>query len=175
MAAPNTVSPITAALDAQVRQAWLAKRLSDGTKLNLGDVELEQTFKVTPMGTQIVQPDETGHYRCTDGAEGPYAKINFTKISPHAGGHTHPEGKYGRISSLPGREDGRMAIVTGQPAYIISKSRALVIERNDALFTVRVIAGSKLTRQEKKDLALTTQRWSLNGSGSGGKCTYVPD
>lgn len=168
-------SPANTALDAQVRRAWQRRKLSDGTRLDLEGADLEQTFKVAPSGTFIVPPRERGNYHCTNGVNGPYAKVDTAKIIPDAGGHTHPEGKYGLISSLPGPEDGKMAMQTGKPAYIISTRRAFAIELVAGSFNVRVVAGAKLSRGEQRDVVLTTGRWNLNGGGSGVQCTFVPD
>ena len=175
MATPPKLSSTTAALDAQVRQAWLTRKLTDGTKLNLGAVDQEQTFKITPTGTFFVKPKETGTQICVDGSERSYAIVDFAKIAPDAGGHTHPQGKYGAISSLPGPDDGRMAVRMGKPAYVISKSRAFAIESIAGVFDVRVVAGSKLGSAEKAKIALRIKTWGSFGGGSGVQCTFHPD
>ena len=166
---------VWAALDAHVRQAWTRRRLSDGTVLNLGATETEQTFKITLMGTTYVPPKETGRRVCPDGSSGPYAKVDLAKLLPDAGGHTHPLGKYGDVSSLPGPEDGVMAVRTGKPAYIISGERALAVEHDGSMFRARVVAGKRFTNVERSVLTALNNVWRRNQGGSGMVCELVPD
>lgn len=100
-----------------------------------------------------------------------YAKVDYAKIAPDAGGHTH----LNRASSLPGPEDGSMAVLTAKPAYVIAQSRTFAIERGVEGFTVRVLAGQRFGHDEQADIARRIASWNLNNGGSGVTCRLVPD
>ena len=169
-------TPSTAQLDANVKMAWENKRLTDGTKLNLGRTDQEQGFVVKPEGTFAINFKQSGTQICNDGSERRVGVLNTADIKPHAGGHTHPKGKTGDIVGLPGPEDGQMAAKTGMPAYVISAKRAYAIEKNtDGVFTVRVIAGENLSPREKGDIQRSVEKWNLNNGGSGAQCRFIPD
>jgi hypothetical protein len=163
-------------LDANVKVAWENKRLTDGTKLDLGRTDQEQGFLVKPEGTFVVDFRQSGTQKCNDGSERRVGVLNTSDIKPHAGGHTHPKGKTGDILGLPGPEDGQMAAKTGMPAYVISAKRAYAIEKSaDGAFTVRVIAGESLSPREKGDIQRNVEKWNLNNGGSGAQCRFIPD
>ena len=179
-AAPALLSSLptgsTALLDVNVKIAWENKRLTDGTRLNLGRTDQEQGFIVKPEGTFAVDFRQSGTQKCDDGSERRVGILNTADIKPHAGGHTHPKGKTGDIVGLPGPEDGQMAAKTGMPAYVISAKRAYGIEKSaDGAFTVRVIAGESLSPREKGDIQRSVEKWNLNNGGSGTQCRFIPD
>jgi hypothetical protein len=166
----------TAQLDANVKTAWENKRLTDGTKLDLGRTDQEQGFIVKPEGTFAVNFRQSGTQKCNDGSERRVGILNTADITPHAGGHTHPKGKTGDILGLPGPEDGQMAAKTRMPAYVISAARAYAIDKSaDGTFTVRVIAGESLSPREKGDIQRSVEKWNLNNGGSGAQCRFIPD
>jgi hypothetical protein len=166
----------TAQVDANVKIAWENKRLTDGTKLDLGRTDQEQGFVVKPEGTFAVNFKQFGTQICNDGSERRAGVLNTADIKPYAGGHTHPKGKTGDIVGLPGPEDGQMAAKTAMPAYVISAKRAYAIEKNaDGGFTVRVVAGENLSPREKGDIQRSVEKWNLNNGGSGVQCRFIPD
>lgn len=146
------------------------RRLSDGTRLDF-DSRREQTFRVAPDGTAFVPPKESGTMFCPGRDVRDYAKVDYARIAPHAGGHTH----LNRASSLPGPEDGSMAVLTGKPAYVISESRVFAIERGEAGFTVRKLGGRNFDRDERTEMARRIASWNLHNGGSGVPCRLVPD
>lgn len=86
----NTTDAATVALyDAQVRAAWARHALSDGTKLNVGRIDEEQMFAITPTGTFPVVATRSGWQKCDDGSERRFTITNTRAIIPNAGGHTH--------------------------------------------------------------------------------------
>lgn len=164
-------SAVNAVLDAHVRRPWMTKRLTDGTKLDLGRTDREQMFTVKPSGTYSFNEMEAGTQYCADGSERRYAKLKLAAILPNAGGHTHPQG----VSGLAGPEDGVMAARTGKPAYVIARLRVFAIEKDSTGYAVRVVAGSKLTAAETAEITSLRNRWGRNSGGSGVKCRVVPD
>ncbi len=163
--------------DAQVRQAWTRQKLSDGTMLNLGNVDREQFFAVTLTGTVAVNETQSGWQRCSDGSERRYTITKLTAFGANPGGHTHPIGRMSDIvADIPGPEDGRMATLTKQTAYVISRRRAFAIEQSaPGFFTTRLIAGAKFSKSEQATVARQQVRWSQHGGGSGVQCQFVPD
>ena len=162
-------------LDANIKIVWENKRLTDGTKLNLGRTDQEQGFVVKPEGTFAANFKQSGTQICNDGSERRAGILNTADIKPHAGGHTHPKGTTGDIVGLPGPEDGQMAAKTGMPAHVISAKRAYAIEKNaDGAFTVRVVAGENLSPREKGDIQRSVEKWNLNNGGSGAQCRFIP-
>lgn len=173
-----TTDPATSALyDAQVRAAWAGHALSDGTRLNVGRIDQEQMFAITPTGTFAVAATRAGWQRCDDGSAQRATVTNTGAILPNAGGHTHPLGRAGDIlADLPGPEDGRMARATGKPAYVISRRRAFAIEETAPdVFTVRVIAGARFSRSEQGRIQALQLQWGRHGGGSGVQCHFEPD
>lgn len=176
-ASGNPDDALAAMADAQVRAAWSRKALSDGTKLNLGRVDEEQMFAVTPTGTFAVVATMAGWQRCDNGTERRATITNTKAIVPNAGGHTHPVGRSADIvADLPGPEDGRMARVTRKPAYVISRRRAFSIrETRPNVFDVAVLAGVKFSKAEQSKIQALQLEWNKHGGGSGVKCQFVPD
>lgn len=151
--------------------------MSDGTKLKLGNVDNEQLFAVTLTGTVAVNETQSGWQRCSDGSQRRFTITKMAAILPNAGGHTHPLGRLSDIvADMPGPEDGRMAVITHKPAYVISQRRAFVIEQvTPGTFNVRVIAGAKFSRSEQSVIAKQQTSWVRHGGGSGVQCHFVPD
>ncbi len=164
-----------ATLDVQVRNAWTTRRLSDGTRLNLGATKDEQGFAVNGTGTRAVATRRAGWQLCEDGSERRATVLNLQDILPDAGGHTHPLGQSGEIvAGIPGDEDGQMAARTGKPAYVISAIRAFAIQKQDS-FEVRSIAGRPFPRQGRSLIARRVETWGANQGGSGVACRFTPD
>lgn len=163
--------------DAQVRLAWAKRKLSDGTRLDVGLVDMEQMFAVTPTGTFAVVATSAGWRRCDDGSEQRATVANLKAFVSNAGGHTHPLGRNADIlADLPGPEDGRMARATGKPAYVIARRRAFSIrEAATNVFDVRVIAGSKFSKAEQARIEALKAKWNQHGGGSGVQCRFDPD
>ena len=158
-----------AAHDFHILSAWRTHRLTDGTRLDFGG-RREQTFKISHAGIVFVPPKETGTMYCPGGDVRDYAKVDYARIAPDAGGHTHLD----RASSLPGPEDGSMAVLTNKPAYVISRARAFAIERLTDGFTVRLLGGNRFSDTEQNDIARRIASWNLNNGGSGVVCRLVP-
>lgn len=169
----NTTDAATVALyDAQVRAAWARHALSDGTKLNVGRIDEEQMFAITPTGTFPVVATRSGWQKCDDGSERRFTITNTRAIIPNAGGHTHPLGRDGSIlADLPGPEDGKMAMATGKTAYVISRRRAFAISPNT--FDVRVIAGAKFSKSDEDRIRALQVEWTRHTGGSGVQCHIV--
>ena len=163
--------------DAQVRAAWTRHALSDGTKLNVGRIDQEQMFAITPTGTYAVVAKRGGWKRCDDGSAQRATVTNIGAILPNGGGHTHPLGRNGDIlADLPGPEDGRMARATGKPAYVISRRRAFAIQETAPnVFDVRVIAGAKFSKSDQGRIKALQIEWNKHGGGSGVVCHFEPD
>lgn len=177
---PGQEKPDAAAVamyDAQVRQAWTRRALSDGTRLKLGRVNEEQMFVITPTSTFAVVATRSGWRRCEDGSEQRATATNIKGIIPNAGGHTHPLGRNADImADIPGPEDGRMARATGKPAYVIGRRRAFSIqELAQAVFQVRVIAGPKFSRSEEAAITALQAKWNQHGGGTGVQCRFDSD
>ena len=173
---PNTTDAATVALyDAQVRAAWARHALSDGTKLNVGRINEEQMFAITPTGTFAVVATRSGWQKCDDGSEQRFTVTNTRAIIPNAGGHTHPLGRNGDIlADMPGPEDGMMARATGKPAYVIARRRAFSItETTPDRFDVRVIAGAKFSKSEEARIQALQIKWAQHGGGSGVQCHVI--
>lgn len=175
MPGDNTDATMVALYDAQVRMAWTRHALSDGTKLNVGRINEEQMFAITPTGTFAVVGTRSEWQKCDDGSEQRYTVTNTRAIIPNGGGHTHPLGRDGNIvADLPGPEDGQMARVTGKPAYVISRRRAFSItETAPDIFDVRVIAGAPFSKSDQADIEVRRRKWHKNGGGSGVQCHIV--
>lgn len=171
---PATQSP-TQITDTHVVAAWNSRQLSDGTPLNLGRINAEQGFIVTPEGTAAILVTRAGRQVCADGSERLATSLNLSAIRPHAGGHTHPQGRSGDVSGLPGPEDGRMAAATGRPAYVISQRGAFAIEAQGGSYSVRQLAGALLSVTERGEIARLISSWNQNGGGSGVRCTFIPN
>lgn len=175
---PGNMDPATTPLyDAQVSAAWTRRALSDGTKLDVGRIDREQMFAITPTGTFAVVATRAGWRRCDDGSEARATVTNIRGIIPNAGGHTHPLGRNSDIvADLPGPEDGMMAKATGKPAYVISRRRAFAIEESSPdNFTVRVVAGADFSRSERVKIQAIVATWNKHGGGSGAQCQFIPD
>lgn len=172
---PPTVQSPTQITDAHVVTAWNDRQLSDGTPLNLGRTNAEQGFIVTPEGTAAISVTRAGRQVCSDGSERLATSLNLSAIRPHAGGHTHPQGRSGDVSGLPGPEDGRMAAATGRPAYVISQRGAFAIETQSGGYSVRQLAGAPLSVTERGEVARLISSWNQNGGGSGVRCTFIPN
>lgn len=170
---PSTDS--TARMDAHVVEAWHSRELTDGTSLDLGRTDREQGFVVREDGTYPVDISRSGIQRCDDGSERLANVINVGAIRPNAGGHTHPRGRDGDVSGLPGPEDGVMARVTSQPAYVISSRGAFAIEHGPEGFTIRQLAGTPLSSVEKGEMSRLIDAWNQHGGGSGARCTFTPN
>jgi hypothetical protein len=171
---PATQSP-TQITDRHVVVAWNSRQLSDGTPLNLGRINAEQGFIVTPEGTAAILVTRAGRQVCADGSERLATSLNLSAIRPHAGGHTHPQGRSGDVSGLPGPEDGRMAAATDRPAYVISQRGAFAIEAQGGSYSVRQLAGAPLSATERGEIARLISSWNQNGGGSGVRCTFIPN
>jgi hypothetical protein len=171
---PATQSP-TQITDTHVVVAWNSRQLSDGTPLNLGRINAEQGFIVTPEGTAAILVTRAGRQVCADGSERLATSLNLSAIRPHAGGHTHPQGRSGDVSGLPGPEDGRMAAATDRPAYVISQRGAFAIEAQGGSYSVRQLAGAPLSATERGEIARLISSWNQNGGGSGVRCTFIPN
>jgi hypothetical protein len=161
--------PTLSAVERQIVSAWQSRQLTDGTRLNLGRVDREQMFAVTPDGTSVV-PARTGTQICSDGSSRTIAVTSAQLLAGRAGGHTHPRGSDVRISPLPGPDDGRMAVVTGQDAYMISSRGAFAISRDADGFSVRILAGEPLSPIESGEIARNLAAWNANNGGSGVTC-----
>ena len=162
-------------LDAHVRTAWMSKRLSDGTRLNLGATDNEQGFAVSTAGTRAVVTRRAGWQECDDNSRRRATVLNLRDIFPDAGGHTHPLGSARYIvAGIPGDEDGQMAARTRKPAYVISAVRAFAIEQRD-VFVVRRIAGRRFSSAEKRIIDRRIQTWGNNQGASGVTCRFTPD
>lgn len=175
---PGNMDPATTPLyDAQVSAAWTRRALSDGTKLDVGRIDREQMFAITPTGTFAVVATRAGWRRCDDGSEARATVANIRGIIPNAGGHTHPLGRNSDIlADLPGPEDGMMAKATGKPAYVISRRRAFSIcETAPNVFDVKLIAGAKFSKSEQAANTNLEAAWAKHGGGSGVVCRFVPD
>lgn len=174
----SATDPATVALyDAHVRQAWTKQQLSDGTRLNLGRTNQEQLFAITTTGTFAVMATRQGWQRCSDGSVDRATVTSQSAVLPNAGGHTHPLGRDGDIvADLPGKEDGRMAKLTGKPAYVISRRRVFAVEEvGPDNFAVRVVAGAAFTRAERSVIAQRIRGWNANQGGGGVQCQFIPD
>ncbi|WP_375404506.1 hypothetical protein [uncultured Sphingomonas sp.] len=163
----------TTSADAVVIEAWRTRTLTDGTKLDLGRTEKEQGFVVRDDGLFPISFKRSGTQVCDDGSRRLANVIDIKNILPHSGGHTHPLGRTGDVSGLPGPEDGRLAAVTDRPAYVISKRGAFAIEQTGGGFEVRQIAGKPLTPAEQGEVGRTVAQWNSNSGGSGVRCTFV--
>lgn len=154
------------ATDNQVRSASRSGRLSDGTKLNLSGSE-EQGFSASPNGTAAKNLTGQVCMSCSDGSTRTVATFDASKLqSDESGGHTHPAG----IVPLPGPEDGRMAGITGKPAYVISERGAFSIEKTDVGYRVWQIDGRPLNSREAAAVRSTIDDWNQNQGGSGKSC-----
>lgn len=165
----------TQVTDAHVIDAWNNRQLSDGTRLNLGRTNAEQGFIVTPDGTAAISVTRAGQQVCDDGSRRLATSLNLSAIRPHSGGHTHPQGRSGDVSGLPGPEDGRMAAATGRPAYVISQRGAFAIEAQNGAYSVRQLAGAPLSATERGEIARLISSWNQNSGGSGVRCTFTPN
>ena len=168
---------VTAAYDSQVRDAWIRRALSDGTRLDLGHSDKEQMFAVTLTGTKAVVATKRGWRKCEDGSEARVTVTAIASVIPNAGGHTHPLGRASDIrADMPGPEDGAMTYATGKSSYVISRRRAFAIDRDaHGQFAVRVIAGKPFGGSELAEIASQTRQWGQNKGGSGLRCEFRPD
>jgi hypothetical protein len=172
---PTDTRTPTQITDAHIVAAWNSQRLSDGTQLNLGRTNAEQGFIVTPEGTSAISVTRAGRQVCSDGSERLATSLNLSAIRPHSGGHTHPLGRRGDVSGLPGPEDGRMAAATGRTAYVISQRGAFAIEAQNGSYSVRQLVGQPLSATEQGEVARLISSWNQNGGGSGVRCTFIPN
>lgn len=168
---PTTQS---AARDQQVLDAWASRRLDDGTRLSLGRTDREQAFVVRETGIYSL-PMQTGTQICSDGSTRVGGRMNLQAISNDSGGHTHPQGAFGDVVGLPGPEDGRLALATGDTAYVISSRGAFAIDHDGQGFQIRQLAGRPLSAVEQGDMNRTISTWNSNSGGSGLRCTFTPN
>ena len=152
------------------------KKMTDGTRINLGRTDNEQGFRVTKDSIVSKPLTQKGWQKCDDGSSRRAGKLDVSGLSEgeHAG-HTHPQGSDGRISGVPGPEDGQVAAVTGKTAYVISSRGAFAVESTNGGFRIRQIAGGKLSSDEISQMQNQIEAWNQNNGGSGRKCTFTPD
>lgn len=161
--------------DQLVISAWSSRRLSDGSRLNLGLTDREQGFVVRNDGIFPVSFRQSGIQTCDNGTSQLANKLNASDIRPNAGGHTHPRGRSDSISPLPGPEDGQMATVTGKTAYVISSRGAFAIDRTADGYEVRLLAGRAISPSEQGEISRNIAQWNANNGSSGVRCTFTPN
>lgn len=147
-------------LDAHVKRAWQSRKFSDGAKIDLGRTDDEQGFIVRPDGIFEVEVVERGVRICSLGGgrkeERVYTRMNLKVLGSHAGGHTHPKGKDGRISQKPGPKDGHIARYlsrNGKPSYVIANAGAYAVEWNGSAFDIRTLIGKRISGSVARNIS----------------------
>ena len=146
-------------LDSQVAHAWNTKKFTDGSKIELGRVNFEQAFIVTPSSILEVEVTSRGMYKCSNGRSGLFTKFDYDNIRPNAGGHTHPKGRDGKVLPYPGPNDGAFAKMTrasGKPTYVLSSRAAYKVEYDSGEYRVSIVAGKKGYSREIRGVV---KRW----------------
>ena len=141
-------------------------------------MDFEQAFVVKPDGIYEVDVERYEIYTCRRGGKtvsGPRTVISTSKMRNFAGGHTHPEGKDGKVSPYPGPGDNKLAQILGlyeRDTYVMSSKGvyAVAFDKAQDKYFVRTVTGKRIPTSEKKALIW---RWKRGGFSSLGRCKIV--
>lgn len=145
-------------LDNHVRNAWVTKKFSDGTILDLSNGANEQGFIVKTDGIFEIKIKNQKVYNCKDGREIVATTFNLNSFMGYAGGHTHPRG----VEKYPGPVDGNIAknrFNDGKISYVITYKGAYAVEWTGTTFIIRNLIGFKISDKKIQSLI---NKWTKN-------------
>lgn len=162
-------------VDELVIAAKKSRRLSDGTRINLGRTDQELGFRVDNGGTtahEFIGPQK--RQMCEDGNPRFVNTFNREGLGDGLLGHTHPRGREEPFDLLVGPDDGIAPAVTGRPAYVMSSRGIFRVSRGPEGFTVTMVEGRRLSRSEERRIIGRIQLWNANNGSAGKKCWDAP-